>query len=1093
MDGDASKTNGAPTTKNYVIDVRGQVDSTKPTPGSSDTSPGLAFFPSWRPRRQPPHPARAMRTITKGLGGALYRSLGKSGGVVDRVTLVALLARLGRSAGTGHTRRQKAAFLFLAVGAIAALCWLGGFESWFEAVRSMGRSGGTAFRTDGAAVGAGLALSSVTSASSSTEPTASTKPTVDTEAIAFNLWPAPNRTGDSAFVDSRPNRKEYDEAGEEAYQSDLIKWWKREKLAALQLSPDNVFGNGQKSQGVVFACTTKKYLGNAIQSVIMMRRNGCSPDITMAFADPAINEEDTNKLKNFGITPMNLTLQVPSHWTRNELAIGGLKGLALSYALYDRVLLLEDGVVPATNICKIFDELDDPSATEHGQPSTSAPAAPVAALFWPGMSALSARNRLWSVLGLSAEDSLPEVETNGGAVLVDRRRAGAAVPLAELMHQEAAFYLNHTDDVFYWALRVTNVPFAIVRAYPEIVGVLSSTGRPKGGARLAAAEGVSSGGANSGPMLYSPPSDQPNFCGRGQVLADPHGIRRGDDDDNGRFGNIPFLVRTTGLKEDFDVGVQSFAVTIGYDAGGRHADLVSGRIEGVGAAKNTTVFKLMHCSRMNAAPGLDIKIWDWESKFPGHSDAYRLARDPAFAVDETNLSPEKFAQKLASEKAGWRAALAQAGEYNATALGIRPGSRGVVTTGGRPKDIEFAIMTAEFVRASGSELPVSFAYMSRQVPTPFLDKLRAYNVTPVDISATVAKLDWGWRETALGAAKVYAMMAAPYEQVVFLDPDVMVLQDPNVFFESPEFRRYGALFWPDFTARRRDGFMWDLFDIEAPQEDRLEFESGMIFVDKSRTWKALKLTEHINAAGRFFFNHFWGDKESFFWGFTATNTPYFLNPHYIHMVGTAVDSAHRRGGARLDEDASEPGGVRVPDESILCGQSMLQLDFNGRPAFMHWNGVKEAYYEGVDPFLVGRTYLVPDKAAQGAPSYAARGNGDVIGEPLVRTGHLDGDGVGVAEAAPYVTFLPLKEVHDLRRCIDLSVRGDLEVVTWNFTETMPGINELFHSVHKTAFKHPFRSIQPQRRPATPLEYHPASRAAGFQRARAQAQALSDAV
>ncbi|KAJ1568902.1 hypothetical protein HK405_012426 [Cladochytrium tenue] len=294
----------------------------------------------------------------------------------------------------------------------------------------------------------------------------------------------------------------------------------------------------------------------------------------------------------------------------------------------------------------------------------------------------------------------------------------------------------------------------------------------------------------------------------------------------------------------------------------------------------------------------------------------------------------------------------------------------------------------------------------------------------------------------------------------------MALRDPTPLFDSPEFTRSGALFWPDFMSRRRDSVLWDLFGIAPPLltppppqagtggAERLELESGQILVDKRRVWKGLKMAEHISSEGRFYFKHFWGDKETFYWGFRAAGLPVAVSPHYIHLVGRIVSPQHPRGTGRLLEAAAPATAVdgaqsrspqpQLPPDAVLCGQSMLQRDWDGEPAFLHWNGVKASYDSNVDPFVVARTYVArSDAAAADAGVQPAPG-------PL---------------AAPNVGFVPLGTVQQLHRCVDLPPRGDLELRTWDFSATMPGLNELFHRVRREAYSDDWRTRRPDQQVA----------------------------
>jgi len=45
--------------------------------------------------------------------------------------------------------------------------------------------------------------------------------------------------------------------------------------------------------------------------------------------------------------------------------------------------------------------------------------------------------------------------------------------------------------------------------------------------------------------------------------------------------------------------------------------------------------------------------------------------------------------------------------------------------------------------------------------------------------------------------KLYAILASSFEEVLFMDADNFVLRDPERLFDAPEYKKTGAMFWPD--------------------------------------------------------------------------------------------------------------------------------------------------------------------------------------------------------------------------------------------------------------------------------------------------------
>ncbi|KAJ1564110.1 hypothetical protein HK405_015804, partial [Cladochytrium tenue] len=325
----------------------------------------------------------------------------------------------------------------------------------------------------------------------------------------------------------------------------------------------------------------------------------------------------------------------------------------------------------------------------------------------------------------------------------------------------------------------------------------------------------------------------------------------------------------------------------------------------------------------------------------------------------------------AEYQAKWIAAMRAARPYNAREIGIEPGTRGIVFTGGESM-IRHFMVSIEFLRDVGCQLPIQFVHVKGQVSDGTLNKIRSKNISIVDINDRVKDFDWGSQEWQWGAAKISAIMYSTFEEVLFMDPDNLALRDPTFLFESNRYKKYGAIFWPDFMLRKKDSAMWNLFAIPANQrgKDELEFESGQLVVDKRRVWGALQIGEFIASEGKFFFKHFLGDKESLHWGFRATRTPYYLVPYYLASVGVA--SGSRGNWDATLRDAGDGRGELAPGAEF-CGLSMMQHDFydgadepesapsggHGDPRapeathaaatyvprglFMHGNGVKYLY------------------------------------------------------------------------------------------------------------------------------------------------------
>ena len=87
--------------------------------------------------------------------------------------------------------------------------------------------------------------------------------------------------------------------------------------------------------------------------------------------------------------------------------------------------------------------------------------------------------------------------------------------------------------------------------------------------------------------------------------------------------------------------------------------------------------------------------------------------------------------------------------------------------------------------------------------------------TDLDDAATAFPFPQGWEAdspTERGwAAKVRAILDAPFEEVLFLDADSYPCRDPGVLFDHPDYRETGAVFWHDVPE---DGRLdWEAFRV----------------------------------------------------------------------------------------------------------------------------------------------------------------------------------------------------------------------------------------------------------------------------------------
>lgn len=346
---------------------------------------------------------------------------------------------------------------------------------------------------------------------------------------------------------------------------------------------------------------------------------------------------------------------------------------------------------------------------------------------------------------------------------------------------------------------------------------------------------------------------------------------------------------------------------------------------------------------------------------------------------------------------------------------IKSGTKGVVYTG-TGSHAHNVIMSVLLLRETGCVLPVEFVYVAGQVHPVDLDWIRSFNITPVDMSPFLVDYNHKWSkgEWRLGCGKVFSILASSFEEVLFMDPDNFALQDPTFLFDTKMYRKYGSIFWPDYPLRKRGIAMWEVFDMQDRFWNELEFESGQIVINKRASWRGLIMTMHLNVEAKYYFKHFLGDKETFFWGYAYSETPYFLVPTYIHNVGLVVNEENPKGNTLIGVDFQT---------TKFCGQSMMQSDFddNGdisiptKPLFMHWNMLKRQYNPEFNYFQSAMTYEFP--SGKSAADYAD------------------------------VNYYYVGNFLGLENCLILKNVGGVKIKLWDWQALNPGFNERFHRAY----------------------------------------------
>lgn len=93
--------------------------------------------------------------------------------------------------------------------------------------------------------------------------------------------------------------------------------------------------------------------------------------------------------------------------------------------------------------------------------------------------------------------------------------------------------------------------------------------------------------------------------------------------------------------------------------------------------------------------------------------------------------------------------------------------------------------------------------------------------------------------------KSAAILSSTFAEVLFLDGDSYLVRDPEYLFQSdPMYRQVGALFFPDIPTDKQPTAIWQLLNLTCASNER-EYDTGIVLVDKRRTWTALHMAKSI--------------------------------------------------------------------------------------------------------------------------------------------------------------------------------------------------------------------------------------------------------
>lgn len=203
--------------------------------------------------------------------------------------------------------------------------------------------------------------------------------------------------------------------------------------------------------------------------------------------------------------------------------------------------------------------------------------------------------------------------------------------------------------------------------------------------------------------------------------------------------------------------------------------------------------------------------------------------------------------------------------------------RKVITLAGGRRYGCNAYASIRLLRYLGCKLPIEWYYLNEvEMPHNWIKAVEAISdVTCINCNCGGVdnrKERGGWQ------AKIKSILKSNADEILFMDADNFVRRDPTYLFDSDLYKEHGAVLWPDISN-------WEKSRLEGikkyfgiyPQH-KTQTESGQMLFDKNRCLRALEQTAQYNLDSNHAYKIVYGDKDTFYFGFLATNTPFNFIP-----------------------------------------------------------------------------------------------------------------------------------------------------------------------------------------------------------------------
>lgn len=198
--------------------------------------------------------------------------------------------------------------------------------------------------------------------------------------------------------------------------------------------------------------------------------------------------------------------------------------------------------------------------------------------------------------------------------------------------------------------------------------------------------------------------------------------------------------------------------------------------------------------------------------------------------------------------------------------------RGIIICAGGEKYLSCAWVCIRRLQDLNCKLPIQIWFLGRTELSAKTQRLfQAINVQCID-AYEVRKIH-PCRILNGYELKPYSIINSSFNEVLLLDADNVPAVNPEYLFRMPSYREHGAVFWPR-PIKGPPPNVWKIFDVQYRAEPC--FDTAQILVNKSKAWRALRLSVWYNEHSDYYYEYTEGERETFHLAFRKLNIPYFM-------------------------------------------------------------------------------------------------------------------------------------------------------------------------------------------------------------------------